>query len=366
MEYTGNFFLQNQIFSFLSIALVVILFIFLFAWLKEPRRLINGVLFTIFLITLFIWITFVVFAAKISLLESIYELMILLILLLIFLLVSFSWIFFFWNAYFVWKYESHTLPNLLTLLIGIGLVIIWIISLFGPAKYFPHWFNALFAAAPAIAFYLLLTMYNFFVTGLLYQIVPRHYKQDYLIVLGAGLINGEKVSPLLASRINRAIAFSEKQCEKGRKMPKFIMSGGQGGDEKISEARAMANYAIDHGIKKENILLEDKSKNTYQNMLFSKKVAEQDFGSDNFRATFFSNNYHIFRAGLYAKMAKLKANGVGSYTRFYFIPNAVIREFAGVFIMHKKRHAIVISLIIVFFIVQAILIGLGLEKWYMI
>ena len=356
-------FMQNHSFSVISIILALIFLIFLFSWLKEPRRLINGIWFTLFLITFFGWITVIVLSTNLMALRMAYGAVLFFFILLIFALVAFSWIFFLWNAYFVWKYESHTLPNLLTLIIGIGLIIVWIITLLGPVKYLPRWLNVLLIAAPAISFYLLLTMYNFLVNVVLYQIVPRHYHQDYLIVLGAGLINGESVSPLLASRINRAITFAEKQVDKGRKMPKIIMSGGQGGDEKISEARAMANYAIEHGIKENYILLEDKSKNTYQNMVFSKKVATKDFGSTSFKATFFSNNYHIFRAGLYARKADLNANGVGSYTRFYFLPNAVIREFAGVFVMHKKRHAIIIGIIALFCIIQAIFIGLGIEKW---
>lgn len=71
-------------------------------------------------------------------------------------------------------------------------------------------------------------MYNFLLNLVLYQIVPRHYKQDYLIVLDAGLINGKKVSRLLGSRIDRAIAFSNKQYDKGHKRPKLIMSGVKG------------------------------------------------------------------------------------------------------------------------------------------
>ena len=104
---------------------------------------------------------------------------------------------------------------------------------------------------------------------ILYQIYPHHYKQDYLIVLGAGLLNGDQVSKLLAARINRAIQFSNRQYQKGRKRPIIIMSGGQGPDEKIPEAVAMARFAQHRGISPSEILIEDQSKNTYQNMLFS-------------------------------------------------------------------------------------------------
>lgn len=360
-----HFFEQNRGFSYFSILLTIALLVFLVSWLIEPRRLINGLLFTFFLLMFAGWLTILVLSTHLKTLRIVYVGLVLLFFLIIFLISAFSWLFCLWNAYFVWKYESHTLPNLLTLILGIGLIGVWIITLLGPAKYLPRWLNVLLACAPTIAFYLVILMYNFLVNSILYQFVPRHYNQDYLIVLGAGLINGEKVTPLLAGRINRAIQFAQKQVDKGKKMPKIIMSGGRGGDEKISEAQAMTNYAVSRGINRDDIILEDQSKNTYQNMLFSKKIATKDFGNSNFKAKFFSNNYHIFRAALYAKMAGLKANGVGSYTRFYFLPNAIIREFAGVFVMHKRRHAVVIGLIVAFCIVQAILVAIGAEKWQM-
>lgn len=343
----------NKIFAYVSAFLVISFLIFLFSWLIEPRRLINGILFTIFLLVFAIWFTLLTFAANLRVLSMFYGLIVLTFIFLILLIVTFSWAFCLWNAYFVWKHESHTLPNLLTLILGIFLIFVWLISVFGSTRHMPDWLPTLFAAAPLTGLYLIVVMYNFLANLVLYQFIPRRYNQDYLIVLGAGLLNGDTVTPLLASRINRAIQFAYKQVDKGRKMPKLIMSGGQGPDEKIPEARAMANYAISRGIKPEDIILEDRSKNTYQNMLYSKDIATKNFGSDKFKARFFSNNYHIFRAALYAKMAGLHANGIGCYTRFYFLPNAVIREFAGVFVMHKKRHFAVIGLIWIICILQA-------------
>ena len=101
-------------------------------------------------------------------------------------------------------------------------------------------------------------------------------------------------------------------------------------------------------------------------MLFSKELATKDFGGSNFKAKFFSNNYHIFRAAPLAKEVGLKANGVGAFTRFYYLPNAIIREFAGVFVMHKRRHFVIMGLIVLFFILQAILVMTGLERFTVI
>ena len=340
----------NQIYQnallLVTILMLISFGIFLFSWLKEPRRLINGVLFTIFFMIFLFWLAVLIFATKNQALITVAGITFIGLVFLIFFALALSWIFLLWNAYIVWKRESHGLQNMLTLLLGIALVIGWIISLFGLNNGFPDWLAALFSITPLVVIYLGLTLFNYLVNLVLYQFYPKRYRQDYLIVLGAGLIDGQTVTPLLANRINRAIKYRNKQVKKGRKAPILIMSGGQGADEKIPEARAMANYALMQGLDSDDILLEDKSKNTFQNMQFSKKIAESDANRSNLNISFVTNNYHTFRAGLVAKRAGLKANGIGAKTRFYFLPNATLREFAAVMVIHKRRHAVVLGLLL--------------------
>ncbi|WP_425604675.1 YdcF family protein [Lactobacillus xylocopicola] len=346
---------QNQSFIELSLVLFAFVIIFLISWLIEPRRLLNGILFTAFLIMLGFWLTVIVMATKIHALRMIYVVFLMTFIVTVTLVAAFSWLFFLWNAYFVWKHEGHTLTNSLTFFTGLVLLLFWVIALLSPLSSLPNWTKTLLYCPIAIILYLLLVAYNFLVNLALYQLVPRHYHQDYLIVLGAGLSNGDTVTPLLAGRINRAIEFAQKQVAKGQSMPKLIMSGGQGNDEKIAEAQAMAEYALAHGIDPDDLLLETESKNTSQNMQFSAQVAAKDFGNNSYRAKFFSNNYHILRAALVAKSIGLKANGVGCYTRFYYLPNAIVREFAGVLLFQKKRHLVVILGITVLFMIYALL-----------
>ena len=53
--------------------------------------------------------------------------------------------------------------------------------------------------------------YNFLTVSTLYQFNQPKYTQDYIVVLGSGLINGEIVPPLLQARINKAIQFYKAQ-----------------------------------------------------------------------------------------------------------------------------------------------------------
>ena len=76
------------------------------------------------------------------------------------------------------------------------------------------------------------------------QFMPHIREFDFLIIHGAGLLKGDKVSKLLANRIDKAI----KVYNKSKRKPVIIPSGGQGGDETISEAEAMKQYLLKHGI----------------------------------------------------------------------------------------------------------------------
>ncbi|MFR3733884.1 MAG: YdcF family protein [Enterococcus sp.] len=98
-----------------------------------------------------------------------------------------------------------------------------------------------------IAFYFFVVFWNFLSISLIYQLNKPKYNQDFVIVLGAGLIGGEKVTPLLAKRIDRAIQFYREQSEKTLSPPQLLMSGGQGPDEKVPESQAMREYALEQG-----------------------------------------------------------------------------------------------------------------------
>lgn len=311
----------------------------------EPRRLINGLFINIALVCdIFTGGTLVVATGKDWLIYpalSIFGLIIVAIF--IFFALHLVWLL--WNAFIVWRRESHSLANMLTLLLAIAIIVIDVFGIFGQ-RFLPKFiYESISSVIAMCTVYLLFTLWNFLTVLVAYNLRRPLHNQDFLIVLGAGLIDGHKVSRLLGARIDAAITYYNKQAQRHRPLPRIIFSGGQGGDEQLSEAAAMRQYALDHGIPETATLLEDKSKTTLQNMQFSAKIINGIVPDGHYRAQFCTNNYHLFRAGLFAKQAGLKANGIGAHTAFYFLPNATIREFAAVFLMNKKRHAISLGIL---------------------
>ena len=174
------------------------------------------------------------------------------------------------------------------------------------------------------------------------------YDKDYMLILGCQIKKDGSLTPLLKGRVDKALAFRNEQLKETKKDLIFIPSGGKGNDEIISEAEAMKNYLLANGIKEKNILMEDKSKNTYENILFSNKLIKDK----NANIAFSTTNYHVLRAGLIASEQGLKLEGIGSKTKSYFWINAFIREFIGTLYSERKKHIIVFTLIVIMIIIM--------------
>lgn len=182
--------------------------------------------------------------------------------------------------------------------------------------------------------------------------VPDH-GVDYLVVLGCGIRADGKPFPLLARRIDRAVAFDGQRVEAGDDPAVFVCSGGQGPDEPISEAQSMADYLEGEGIAPERIVLEGRSSTTTENMAFSREAIEEHAQRDasELRVGFSTTNYHVLRGYVCAHRAGMNVEGLGSKTRYYFWPNAFLREFAGLLVWQWKpivQTYVIISLIYVY------------------
>lgn len=226
--------------------------------------------------------------------------------------------------------ESLCLSNVLSLVLGIVVgigeiaTVIYVLGLssfldIGNLNYFILLiaFTVFYFSALVLSF----VIYSVFIT-----IMPQRNSFDYIIIHGCGLKGGLEPTKLLSDRIDKAIEIYNKCKVK----PYVIPSGGQGADEKISEAQAMKNYLMAHGVPEERILLEDKSTTTRENLLNSKKIIDHYGGKK--RIALVSSNYHVYRCLRLAKQIGFQCTGVGAHTAFYYWPSALIREFIAVFL----------------------------------
>ncbi|PAE41103.1 YdcF family protein [Bacillus sp. 7884-1] len=148
--------------------------------------------------------------------------------------------------------------------------------------------------------------------------VPLH--ADYIIILGAR-VKGEIPSLALQYRIDAAANYMKKNKE-----TIAIASGGQGPGEDITEAEAIKEGLLVHGISSNRIILEDKSTDTVENIRFSKKLIP-DYLENGLLVT---NDFHLYRAKSIAKDQGLNLQGIPAETPTVAIPKSYLREYLAI------------------------------------
>ena len=204
-----------------------------------------------------------------------------------------------------------------------------------------------------------------------YRLLPRRRQYDYIIIHGAGL-DGPRPTPLLAGRIDKALELWNKQHQHG----KFVVSGGQGADEVVSEAQAMRDYLLEKGVPGDAILMEDKSTTTWENLRYSLAIINADRATSvdatssaavassgdvtttasdastsdasgtvasngDFTTAVVTSDFHVFRCAEYAHNLGIKADGIGSHTKGWYWPTAFIREFIAITKAHLWPYLVI-------------------------
>lgn len=91
---------------------------------------------------------------------------------------------------------------------------------------------------------------------------------DAAVVLGAA-VWGNELSPVFRERVNHAI-----HLYRNGRVRKLIFTGGKGSPGEPAESSAAREYARRSGVQADDILTEESSHTTYENILYAKRVAD--------------------------------------------------------------------------------------------
>ena len=267
------------------------------------------------------------------------------------------------NGMVMLRKEGRSLSNMLSLLMGIAIGVgelATVVVLFKPFLIGNEWLlrhnfakiSTVSAVISVSVIYVSVCFLIYMIYSVFLQIIPRKKDFDYVIIHGAGLLEGERVSRLLADRLDKAIEVYHKDPTP----PYLIPSGGRGDDENISEAEAMANYLIEKGIPEDRIIREDRSTTTFENLRNSKEIIDS-MDSPRYTALV-TSNYHVYRALRYCRKVGLKCTGIGSHVTFYYWPSALIREFIAV---HAEKKHLITFIIGWMICIASVFLGYGVQ-----
>lgn len=235
------------------------------------------------------------------------------------------------NGVIMLRREGRSLGNQLSLLSGVLLLALPVIALLLLS------FAGLAGFALALILFLVSAYFSFaFVSFALYSVMygrMRHRVRPAAIVIhGSGILPDGTLPPLLKGRTLRALRVYTSEKNQGRD-PLLLPSGGKGDDEVMAEARAMALFLRQQNVPESDILIEDRSRTTRENIQNSLALLK-DAGVDG-GVLLVTSDYHVLRTASLARRLGTEAHVVGARSATYFIPSAFIREFVAILVQFK-------------------------------
>lgn len=148
---------------------------------------------------------------------------------------------------------------------------------------------------------------------------------DYIVVLGC-MVRHDGPSLTLQNRIHAAYDYLTDHPD-----VIAVVSGGQGADEPMTEAKCMYDHLVEMGIDPERIWMEEQAKSTWGNMHYTLDLIEAKTGTRPQKLGLLSSEYHLFRASLFARECGVEPVGIPARTTNPFQAiNHFMREVAGV------------------------------------
>lgn len=149
------------------------------------------------------------------------------------------------------------------------------------------------------------------------RIVPATHAptSEVALVFGAGLAPGQAPSPLLAERVDAAIALY-----RAGKVRRLLMSG-DNSDRFHDETYAMRKYALKQGVPESDVLGDDWGLSTFDSVVRAQRV----FGVQ--RVILVTQRFHLPRALFIANSFGLEAYGVAADEGRDPVSTYALREF---------------------------------------
>lgn len=140
------------------------------------------------------------------------------------------------------------------------------------------------------------------------QTLPAYARADAAVVLGAAAWD-KRPSPVFQERINHGIALYQS----GR-VAKLVFTGGSPKEGFMTEAEVGRRYAIKQGVPARDILFENKSRSTYENLYNIRPILRTNGIAS---IIIVSDPYHTARAAVIARDLDLDAETSGTPTSRY-------------------------------------------------
>ena len=173
-----------------------------------------------------------------------------------------------------------------------------------------------------------LIMVLLFSNGLVFKFVSDKWnidfnvlkkKYDYGILMGGMISLNSTTENIIFLKNNDRLLNTIELYKKGI-IEKILISGASGSmSSEMKEASLLKHFMVEIGIPNEKIIIEEKSKNTYENALFCSKILNEMHPDKNSKILIITSDYHMRRSVACFKKMNFKTDPyVKKSTKYHF------------------------------------------------
>ena len=108
----------------------------------------------------------------------------------------------------------------------------------------------------------------------------------------------------------------------------------------------MRDYLLAADAPATDVIAENRSRTTRQNLVLSRQLLPDPDAP----IMVVTSSYHVFRAAMLTRALGMNAAVVGAHTATYYLPSAILREFAAVMRDNKLINLVFLGLILLMWI----------------
>ena len=144
-----------------------------------------------------------------------------------------------------------------------------------------------------------------------------------VIVLGCK-VNDSTPSLTLHYRLEAALHYLQENPNSF-----CVVSGARGPRETVTEASVMRRWLVERGIPEEKVLSEDEATDTFENLMYAKKMLQAHSVPVQY-VVIATSDFHMYRSRYIAKKFGMESGALSAKTPWWLYPTYTVREMYGI------------------------------------
>ncbi|MBG9982870.1 YdcF family protein [Aerococcaceae bacterium DSM 111020] len=225
-------------------------------------------------------------------------------------------------------------------LIAVFLLVLTLFIIWAMFHFEQEAWERLIASLVNMTIYFMAIFFVFIILNVCLHYWPLSYPINAIVILGAQVENPEQLPQILKSRVQYALKIFQTLSDQEQQAIHFIVSGSRSNENLISEAKAIHDLLLQHGIPSNKIILEEEARSTHENLKFISDILLNKKQKNNILVI--TSDFHLVRTHILGWHHQLYFQLKGAPTPIWLLPYYLVRDFISFVVLTKGTHVLLL------------------------